>query len=58
MENLIILFLVCSVNCFVSVDPTWLTSDYLQSGSWKIIDADKGKGKVGNDSTPKATLNF
>lgn len=54
---LIILTLTSLSNCFVSVDPTWLASSYLKSGSWKLIDGDNG-GKVGNQSTPRVTLTF
>lgn len=38
--------------------PTWITSNYIQTGLKKVIDGDACNCKTGNSSTPTATLAF
>jgi hypothetical protein len=38
----------------VSVSPTWVTSSYVQAGSSSLIN----NVRIGNESTPSATLTF
>lgn len=51
-------FILTPALCFVSVDPTWLTSTFLKSESWKLIDGDSLGRTVGPTETPTATMTF
>lgn len=55
--NFIVFFIPSSL-CFVSVDPTWLTSSFLKSGSNKLIDGDARGGTVGPNDRQTANVTF
>lgn len=38
--------------------PIWLTSNYLQAGSYMIIDSSVSNKATGNSSTPKGSITF
>lgn len=42
----------------IQVAPTWITSNYLQADSKKVINGDVTGTTVGNASTPTATIPF
>jgi hypothetical protein len=59
--NLIKTTLLCciiSVAYSITVAPTWVTSQYVQADSYKIIDGDLCSCTTGNSSTPTATMIF
>jgi len=51
-------FILTPTLSFLSVDPTWLTSTFLKSESWKLIDGDSLGRTVGPSETPTATMTF
>lgn len=46
------------MNSVVTVAPTWITSNYLQADTKKVIDGDALGNTTGNSSTPNATFTF
>jgi hypothetical protein len=42
----------------ISYPPNWVTSPYMQAGSFLLINTTGSANPVGNNTTPKGTINF
>ena len=51
-------FVECVMSVITTVNPTWITSNFVQADSRRVIDGDACACKTGNSSTPTATMPF
>ena len=56
--NTVIFITITTTFGYVSVDPTWLTSSFLKSGSNKLIDGDERRRTVGPGDRQTANVTF